>query len=265
MTEPEDAHVAAVAALDEPTRRRLYQHVVRQGGPVSRDDAATAVDLPRSTAAFHLDRLADEGLLEVVYERRTGRTGPGAGRPSKLYRRADREVTVSLPGRRYDLAGELLADALEEAEASGASPREALQRRAQEEGRRLGAGARAAADTGAGVPQVVADVLEAQGFEPRAESPGSSGSSESSEASEPSEPSGPDVLVLGNCPFHALAEQHTALVCGMNLHLLDGLVDGLAGEPGADRERTPLRARLDPAPGRCCVVLDGEWSEVELP
>src|SRR5262245_27298707 len=251
--EPQATRVAAVAALDEPTRRRLYDHVVRRGEPVGRDEAATALDLPRSTAAFHLDRLADEGLLEVVYERRTGRTGPGAGRPSKLYRRADREVAVSLPGRRYDLAGELLADALEEAEASGGSPREALQRRAQEEGRRLGAGARAAADTDAGVPQAVADVLESQGFEPRAES------SESSEAS------GQDVLVLGNCPFHALAEQHTALVCGMNLHLLDGLVAGLAGEPGADRKGTPLRARLDPAPGRCCVVLDGQWSEVELP
>ena len=243
MTEPEDAQVAAVAALDEPTRRRLYDHVVRQGEPVSRDDAATALDVPRSTAAFHLDRLADEGLLEVVYERRSGRSGPGAGRPSKLYRRSDREVAVTLPGRRYDLAGELLAEALEEAEASGGSPREALERRAREEGRRLGADASAAAAAGAGVPQVVVDVLESQGFEPRADS---------------------DVLLLGNCPFHTLAEQHTALVCGMNLHLLGGLVDGLADDPGPE-QKTPVAARLDPAPGRCCVVLEGEWSKVDLP
>ncbi len=243
MTEPEDTQVAAVAALDEPTRRRLYDHVVRQGEPVSRDDAAAALDVPRSTAAFHLDRLAGERLLEVVYERRSGRSGPGAGRPSKLYRRSDREVAVSLPGRRYDLVGELLADALEEAEASGGSPREALERRAREEGRCLGAEARASAAADAGVPQVVVDVLEAQGFEPRADA---------------------DELLLGNCPFHTLAAQHTALVCGMNLQLLAGLVDGLADEVGTDQE-SPVRARLDPAPGRCCVVLDGEWSQVDLP
>ena len=244
MTEPEDTQVAAVAALDEPTRRRLYQHVVRQGGPVSRDDAAAAVDVPRSTAAFHLDRLADEGLLEVVYERRTGRSGPGAGRPSKLYRRSDLEVAVNLPGRRYDLAGELLAAALEDAEASGGSPREVLERLAHDEGERLGGDARAAAGPDAPDRQVVADVLESQGFEPRVEA---------------------DELLLGNCPFHALAEQHTALVCGMNVHLLDGLVDGVAGEPGTSHAGVPLRAHLDPEPGRCCVVLDGGWSEVDLP
>src|ERR671927_468689 len=114
------AQVAAVAALAEPTRRRLYEHVVRQSEPVSRDEAAAATDVPRATVAFHLDKLVDEGLLDVVYERRTGRTGPGAGRPSKLYRRAECDVTVSLPERRYDLAGGLLAAAMEEAQTSGA-------------------------------------------------------------------------------------------------------------------------------------------------
>ena len=193
---------------------------------------------------FHLDRLVGDGLLETEYRLLSGRRGPGAGRPSKLYRRSDREVVVALPGRRYDLAGEMLAGALDEAESSGESPRAVLERRARETGRRLARDAAAAARADAGAAQVVADVLESQGFEPRAE---------------------PDGLVLGNCPFHALAEEHTALVCGMNLHLLDGLVDALADEPGATKERAPLRARLDPAPGRCCVVLDGEWSRVDLP
>ena len=53
-------------------------------------------------------------------------------------------------------------------------------------------------------------------------------------------------VVLANCPFHALAREHTALVCGMNLHLITALAAGLD-----DR----LAARLDPADGRCCVVL----------
>jgi len=245
MAESEDPEVTAVAALDEPTRRRLYDHVARQPGPVGRDEAAAAVDVPRSTAAFHLDRLADEGLLDVVYERRSGRSGPGAGRPSKLYRRSDREVSVSLPGRRYDLAGQLLAGALEEAEGSGSPPRGVLERRARKAGQEIGAEA-AAATTGADgqedVERALVTALESRGYEPRLE--------------------GADV-VLANCPFHALAEQHTALVCGMNLHLLDGVLEALLGAVPADADRPSLRARLDPGDGRCCVVIAADAAEAE--
>jgi predicted ArsR family transcriptional regulator len=217
--------LAAVAALAEPTRRRLYDHVVRQPEPVGRDEAASAVGVPRATAAFHLDRLADDGLLDVVRQRRTGRSGPGAGRPAKLYRRAARSVTVSLPERRYDLAGELLAAAVEEADRTGERPGEVLDRRARERGEELGRAA-VATDTG---PAAVLDVLEEQGFEPRADG---------------------DAVVLVNCPFHALASCHTDLVCGMNLRLLDGVLSG-AGSTG-------LAARLQPWEGHCCVRLEPE-------
>jgi len=217
-----DAEVAAVAALAEPTRRRLYDHVVRQPQPVTRDDAAAALELPRATAAFHLDRLVDEGLLDIGYERRTGRTGPGAGRPAKLYRRAGCSVTVSLPERRYDLAGRLLADAMAAAERSGEPPRAALERRARQRGRELGA-----AVSGEPAEQAVLRVLEDQGFEPRLED---------------------GVITLANCPFHALAQEHTELVCGMNLRLLDGVLESVPS--------SGLAARLQPAPGRCCVRME---------
>lgn len=217
--------VAAVAALAEPTRRRLYEHVVRQPQPVSRDEAAAATHVPRPTAAFHLDRLVDDGLLEVLFERRTGRSGPGAGRPAKLYRRAECTVTVSLPERRYDLAGELLAAAMEDASATGEPPRGALGRHAYRRGLELGQQARSAAG-GAPAPDVVRTVLEGQGFEPRTED---------------------DTVALANCPFHTLARTHTDLVCGMNLRLLDGVLDGVTN--------TGLVADLEPAPGRCCVRL----------
>lgn len=222
MNSDRDAQVSAVAALAEPSRRRLYDHVVRQSLPVSRDEAAAAVALPRATVAFHLDRLVADGLLDVVFERRTGRTGPGAGRPSKLYRRADRSVAVSLPERSYDLAGDLLATALTEAEASGEPPRAVLERRARERGRALAVGVPAA-----GGRDAVLRVLEDNGFEPRAEGDG---------------------IALANCPFHLLARQHTELVCGMNLHLVGGVLEGV-GAPG-------LVARLRPAPGMCCVRLE---------
>ena len=219
-----DARILAVATLEEPTRRRLYDHVVRQTAAVTRDEAATALGLPRATAAFHLDRLAEEGLLDVVFERRTGRSGPGAGRPSKLYRRSDWHVEVSLPEHRYDLAGRLLAAAIEDAEANGESPREALDRRARQAGNELAAAARTGAENS---PEVVMRVLEAHGFEPRADE---------------------DAILLGNCPFHTLAQQHTDLVCAMNLCLLDGVLAGL--------DATQLQAHLKPEPGQCCVRIE---------
>jgi predicted ArsR family transcriptional regulator len=221
-----EARILAVATLEEPTRRRLYDHVVRQTAAVTRDEAAMALGLPRATAAFHLDRLADEGLLDVVYERRTGRSGPGAGRPSKLYRRSERQVEVSLPEHRYDLAGRLLAAAIEDAESTGESPRAALDRRARQLGNELAATARGTAATET-VPDAVMRILEAHGFEPRADE---------------------DAIVLGNCPFHTLAQQHTDLVCEMNLCLLDGLLAGLG--------TTQLQAHLRPQPGHCCVRLE---------
>jgi predicted ArsR family transcriptional regulator len=224
MDDARVAQVAAVAALAEPTRRRLYEHVVRSLDPVSRDEAATVVGLPRATAAFHLDRLVDDGLLDVVYQRRSGRTGPGAGRPAKLYRRGRSAVAVSLPDRHYDLAGDLLAAAMTEAEIREEPPRTALRRLATERGRALAAGAPCAdADPRA----AVLSVLEGAGYEPRDED---------------------GAVGLANCPFHALARDHTELVCGMNLHMLEGVLDVL---PDA-----ALTARLQPGPGGCCVRLE---------
>ncbi|MGH3810999.1 MAG: helix-turn-helix transcriptional regulator [Pseudonocardiaceae bacterium] len=220
-----ETQISAIAALDEPTRRQLYDYVVRQPAPVSRDDAATAFELPRTTAAFHLDRLADEGLLDVVYQRRTGRTGPGAGRPAKLYQRSGHQVAVSLPQRRYDLAGRLLSSALEHAERSGDSPRAILDQRAYQLGRELGDTARSTAGD-RDARETALRVLQEYGFEPRIDG---------------------DHVTLANCPFHTLAQEYTQLVCGMNLRLLAGLLDALAP--------TGLTAHLDPAPPHCCVRL----------
>jgi predicted ArsR family transcriptional regulator len=211
-----DARVQAVAALEEPTRRRLYEYVVGRPEPVSRDDAANALGLPRTTAAFHLDKLTEEGLLATCYERRTGRTGPGAGRPAKLYHRSDREIEISLPERQYAVAGRLLAAAVEDAETTGSSPRDAVNRRAREYGEALGRAA-------GGAP--LTEILAAHGFEPRPDKDG---------------------IALANCPFQRIAQEQPRLVCGMNLHLLAGLVSTLD---------IPYEARLVPTPGHCCVRL----------
>src|SRR6476646_786768 len=112
-TDTRDDGVEAVALLGEQTRRRVYEIVARSDEPVGRDDAAAGAGISRELAAFHLDRLVAGGLLEAEYRRRNGRTGPGAGRPAKLYRRVDRDISVSLPDRRYDVAAEVFARALD--------------------------------------------------------------------------------------------------------------------------------------------------------
>ena len=191
---PLGERVAAVSALEDPARRALLEFVGAADGAVSRDDAAQALGLTRRATAFHLDRLAEAGLLEVEYRRLTGRSGPGAGRPSKLYRRPADEVAVSVPERHYDLAGELLAAAVE-ADAAGEGPaRDALLRLARAAGRELG-------EQAGSLEAVVRD----HGYAPR--------------------PGGDGVTVLANCPFHRLARRHTDVVCHLNLELLGGAAD----------------------------------------
>ena len=205
-----------LGALADPTRRRLYDHVCRAGRPVGRDEAAAAAGIGRTLAAYHLDRLAADGLLAVTYARRSGRRGPGAGRPAKFYARSERELAVSVPPRDYSLAARLLADAAA-ADAKGGT-RRALLEAAERLGREVAADARAAGE--------LERVLRDRGYEPFADD---------------------GVLRLRNCPFHAVARRHPDVVCRMNLALLGGLVAGL-GHAGVD-------AVLDPAAGRCCVAL----------
>lgn len=210
--------------LADPVRRSLYDHVVAVGAPVTRDDAADAARISRSLAAYHLDKLVEEGLLESGFE--TDRPGgPGSGRPAKVYTRASTEVALSLPPRDDELAARLLAEAVETAGAGDAA-REAARR----EGRTIGEEARrrlrGRADDRRRL-STLSEVLAEHGYEPHDEvSVG---------------------LTLRNCPFDHLTGEHRDLVCGMNLALLEGVVEGL----GIDR----VRAVLDPQPGRCCVTV----------
>lgn len=115
MTTPEDlTHLAAVAALSDSVRRNAYRIVSEaKPDPVGRDEVAEALGVGRTLAAFHLDKLVAAGLLDASYARLSGRTGPGAGRPAKLYHLAAAEHAVSVPPRAYRGAAELLAEALE--------------------------------------------------------------------------------------------------------------------------------------------------------
>ncbi len=218
-----ETELAALAPLAEPVRRRLYLFVAATPGAVSRDDAAAALGITRALAAFHLDRLVQDGLLQTEYARRSGRTGPGAGRPAKLYRRTAEVHAVSLPARNYELPSELFATAITMADAGDAVAR--VRKDAQAYGRTLAERSRSsAADPAA--PGSLETVLAEEGYEPTVED---------------------GVIRLANCPFHALVAAHRDLTCGMNLALMRGLVEGLGAA-----DWTPS---LDPRPGRCCVAF----------
>ena len=220
-----DDQVGALALLSEPVRRSLYLHVASCDHDVSRDEAAGAVGIDRSLAAFHLDKLVERGLLEVTYRRLTGRSGPGSGRPAKLYRRSSRQHEVSLPPRQYELAARLLAEGLE-----GPRPgHRSVAGAAKEFGRSIGRSARSALRPRAGRERRMAamvDALGRHGYEP--------------------ERAG-GAVVLRNCPFHGLTDRHRQLVCGMNFALLQGFLEGM--------EADDLEARPESQPGHCCVTL----------
>lgn len=217
MADPtRDQQLAAIASIQDPSRRALFDFVGRSRAPVGRDEAAAATGLPRATAAFHLDRLVKSGLLTTTFARRTGRTGPGSGRPAKLYSRTASEVWIAVPDRHYDLAGDLLASAIEASVLSGEAVGDALTSVARARGRLLGeqAGSMSA-------------VLDQLGYEPL--------------------PDGAGRVILANCPFHRLAEDHRNTVCSANLALLQGTAE-------ATTDAGPA-VQFDPGAGRCCVSL----------
>lgn len=204
-----------LCSLDDPTRRRLYEYVAERRTPTTRDEASDELGLERSTVAYHLDRLVDQGLLAASFARPAGRSGPGAGRPAKRYERSDAEFAVSVPPRDYQLAAELLARAAQ-ADPTG-TVRHALDEAATQLGRELVEGEAPCKD--------LVTYLARQGFEPYDDN---------------------GVIRLRNCPFHRLARQHTELICGMNLALLTAVTEALQAE---------VEARLEPSTDRCCVAF----------
>jgi predicted ArsR family transcriptional regulator len=221
--------ITGVASLAEPQRRALYRFIVNRGDAVNKDEAAAAMGVARTVAGFHLDRLVADGLLTTEFRRLTGRQGPGAGRPAKLYRRAEGELSVSLPARQYDLAARLLAAAVNQATRTGTPVGEALNEVATERGRQLGERAREVAGkrpSRRALLDAALAVLDEHGYEPR--------------------PHGSEV-VLANCPFHGLVDEQRDLVCGMNHDLLCGMAAAVGDHV--------LAARREPSEGNCCVRL----------
>ncbi len=229
-----DEATARLAVLAGALRRRMYDFVRERRTPVSRDEAAGAVGISRKLAAFHLDKLEEAGFLKSHYARPSGRGGPGAGRPSKLYESTDVEVQVSVPQRHYDIPGEILLEALE-THLPDEDPQAAAERIAYERGFELGrqnaGGSLGTRPNGRTALRSAETVLRDYGFEPYVDANGT--------------------VRLRNCPFHRLAQRSPTLVCGMNRAFVDGLLRGLGDDA--------TEAQLAPRPGECCVALRRQY------
>ena len=224
-----ESEISGIVSLAEPQRLKLYRLVANAEGSVSRDEAAQALGIAKSVAAFHLDRLEADGLLEAEFRRPEGRGGPGAGRPTKRYRRSGREFAVSVPERQYAFAASLMAQAITRTREENIPVDQALNEAAAAAGSALGAQALtllAGGETDGSSQAAVRAVLDEFGYETTAAA---------------------GQITLRNCPFRQLADQDTELVCGMNLRFIEGLLDAV-GDPR-------LRARLEPSEECCCVPI----------
>ena len=215
-TMPPDRDLAAIGLLRDPVRRALYGHVAGAEGEVSRNQAAEAVGVQRGLAAFPRAMRVAGGRLGACFRGLGAGRARGAGRPAKLYRRASGEVAASLPPRTYETAAHLLAEAVEQTGAD-LELQAAARRAGEQAGRRA---VTASAET------EIEPVLASRGYQPYRDGPW---------------------LRLRNCPFANLAGEYPVLVCAMNLCLIEGLLEGIGERAG--------RAAMDPAPGRCCVVV----------
>ena len=218
-----DADLASLSSLDDRVRGRLYAFVSGRTEPTGRDEAAAAVGIGRALAVYHLDKLVESGLLTASYRRPPGRSGPGAGRPAKVYSRSGGEFMVTVPPRKYELAAGLLVQAV--AADPGGGTRAALHDAAWQLGAALGQ--RYRTESGDGRRPALESTLCEHGFEPQHDDAGT--------------------VRMRNCPFRRLAELQPEVICHMNLALIRGLVAGLGA--------TGLNPVLDPEPGHCCVVI----------
>lgn len=218
----------ALGALQDPSRRALYELIRVADAPVTREDAAAAVGLSRKLAAFHLEKLIEVGLLVAEFER--GARPPALGRPPKTYRASGRSVSVSVPERRLEDLGTMLLDAVATARPDE-TPTDAALRVGYETGEQIGAALRSKGKLGRiGAERALnlVDVaLRERGYEP--ERPSSK------------------CLRLRNCPFVPLAQQATQVVCALNQRFVAGILDGL--------QATALEAVLAPSATRCCVEV----------
>ena len=99
-------------AVGVPELREALLFARGRPRPITADELAADRRIHRTVARRRLDRLTAAGLLISRFERRTGRSGPGAGRPAKIYSPAPETAAIEFPARHYEELVGLLLEAL---------------------------------------------------------------------------------------------------------------------------------------------------------
>jgi predicted ArsR family transcriptional regulator len=106
-------------AVGTPALRDALLYVRGRPDPVPAEELAAFQQVHANVARSRLDRLVEAGLLVSRFERLTGRTGPGAGRPAKIYSPAPETSAVEFPERNYADLVALLVDEIPSRARSG--------------------------------------------------------------------------------------------------------------------------------------------------
>jgi predicted ArsR family transcriptional regulator len=193
------------ASLGDPTRRGIYVSVREAPECVTASEIAALFAIHTNVARHHLDRLVDDGYLQVTHRRRSGKQGPGAGRPAKHYEVTSKEVSLQFPARRYDLLSELLVRVVERLSPTTAAA--VAEEVGREYGRELAAEIGLPEEAGfTEAVQAVARAMMGVGFEAEANTD--------------------DRQIISRfCPFGDTAANHPEVVCRLD----QGIVRGLLG------------------------------------
>ncbi len=215
------------SALGDPTRRGVYIAVRQAPNGMTASTVAALFGIHSNVARHHLDRLADDGYVEVTTRRAEGKSGPGAGRPAKWYTATSKVIDVHFPARRPDLLSDLLMRVLEHVAPENVS--DVARQVGRAYGRELAAEIGVAEDPGfeEAVRAVVA-AMTGVGF----------GMSADVDAFR---------LLTNHCPFGESAVSHPEVVCALDQGLVAGLMESI--DPACRPTVTP-----HPSPDEDCVT-----------
>lgn len=193
-------------ALGDPTRRAIYIAVRESPEPLTTSKVAELFDLHPNVARHHLDRLADDGYLQISHHRPAG--GPGAGRPAKCYEATAKEVSVHFAPRRFEMLTEMLLEVLEDLGPENVA--EVAERVGREYGSKLAAEIGAPDDPGYdGAVQAVATAMTGLGFSVDPDVPGQR-------------------LLTSHCPFGETATSHPEVICSLDRGIVAGMFGALS-------------------------------------
>lgn len=198
------------SSLGDPTRRGIYIAVREAPEPATASQIADLFSIHPNVARHHLDRLAEDGYLEITRKRPPGKSGPGAGRPAKCYTATTKEIELHFPARRYDLLSELLVRVIEHIDPGNLSEIAAMVGR--EYGKEIADEIGVPDESGFDMAvSAVARAMTGMGF------------TTDSDADTRR-------LLTSHCPFAATAAKHPEVVCSLDRGIVSGLMEGLSDD-----------------------------------